>query len=158
MEFRITQPIASDEGTAVGAAVTHPLSIVMTAECDLEWDYRSRILDRGEKKLHHVLLLDVFEESDIRHVVGSSELWRHAKNNNTARFHHLAAGAVVGGAQLPDYYIDFKRFFTMPTAPIYTGINTGVIARVCRVPDIFIHDLMQRCFSFLARVGLPEEE
>ena len=86
------------------------------------------------------------------------ELWRRIRQNQDERYHKLDASPyriAPWFGILPDFYIDFKKTFALPTEQVYSALGAGYIRRVATVPHTYIHHLMQRFFGFLSRVGVP---
>jgi len=52
-------------------------------------------------------------------------------------------------------YIDFRRPLGISTEQIYLALAGKLIERVAIVPDVYVHDLIHRCYSYLSRVGIP---
>lgn len=86
----------------------HPWTILLSPDCDLEWDFRAR---NGEanpatKKMSHILLCDLEDlgalhgDGRIQHASGPTKLVRQ---NRDARFHHLESADTEYGQQLPDF-------------------------------------------------------
>ncbi len=155
-------PTHLSEGEGVDfEPVLHPLLLVMTADCDLLWDYEARdnASDRagGEEiglgaYVPHVLLVEAFRHAEIRNRDEiNSDLWRRIKQNQDERYHHMGARM-----WLDDLFIDFKKCVGLPTRSIYRGIRAGTITRMAVVPDVFLHDVMHRFYGFLSRVAVPD--
>ncbi len=140
----------------------HPRVIVMTAECDLEWDYKRRCvsaLDEGHQKIvPYVLLCDVFSGQQIQHRFDGAALWTRVEKNLDERYHRLDE-APIGDPELgrlPELYLDFKKTFALPTLAMYAGFFVRGIRREAVVPTLYLQNLMHRFYSFLSRVGLPD--
>ncbi|MGB7621019.1 MAG: hypothetical protein WBN92_01600 [Terriglobia bacterium] len=108
-----------------------------------------------------VLTLDAYEESSIRtQVAKGSDIWRRVKQNQDECYHHLKEaqirGANPGPQDIPDLFISFKKFMSIPAQHLYDGILEGGIKRMALIPDRYVHDLMHRFYSFLSRVGTPD--
>jgi len=140
--------------------------IVMTAVCDLEQDFTVRfpeeqqlqdyqaieINDDDPAILPHVLLCEAFSREHIRPRIRGSDLWKRIRQNQDERFHCLKASSEI----LPELYSDFKKSLAIPTSILYEGLRASKVERLGVVPSIYLHDLIQQFFSFMARVGLPE--
>jgi len=143
-------------------AVTHPFAVVMTQDCDLDWDFKAR---HGEKPSQHklvpsVLFCEVHEAATVRHMEGiNSTIWAGIKKNKNARYQFLekvAAEEDAFGQGLPEMTVDFKRFFTIPTDEAYYRI-TSEARRRCKLVDPYLQHFVQRFYHFQLRIALPEE-
>jgi hypothetical protein len=145
-------------------SVPHPLVVIMSPDCDLEWDFKSRFPEelgtasKPEALISHILLCDAFdEEGKIRGVIQSSDLWKRLRQNQLERYHHFAS-ATIGDLTdcLPDLYLDFKKAFSIPTENLYAAVRSGSVEHIALIPPIYVHDLIHRFYSFLSRVGTPD--
>ena len=72
--------------------LVHPYCVVLSQECDLDWDFRARQEgeDTSPKLLPNVLCCMAAEENDIRQAKGlKSDIWRRVKSNKDERFQYL---------------------------------------------------------------------
>lgn len=145
--------------------IEYPRLIVMTANCDLLWDYDARKESGGEnlKTMPHILLCRLYEEAEIRDRPQiNSRIRGLIKSNQHERYHHLDVANIGNPAEgkLPDLYLDFKRSLSLPTRNVYLGLEnpdtSSRINRVAVVPPIYIHDLIHRFYGFLSRIGTPD--
>lgn len=149
--------------------IEYPRLIVMTANCDLLWDYNARKESNNEdpKIMPHILLCRLYEESEIRGnpQINSrihTSIWRRIKNNQEERYYHLNAASIRNSPEnsLPDLYLDFKKSLSLPTHNVYSGLEnpdtSSRINRVAVVPSTHIYDLIHRFYGFLSRIGTPD--
>ena len=76
----------------------HPLAVVLTQDCDLEWDHKARIETDPERKaklankiLPNILLCEVWFSTDLRGEQGiNNTIWRRIQSNSDERYHILA--------------------------------------------------------------------
>lgn len=166
-------PVESKEGQSFPIdSIRHELVVVMSPDCDLEWDFKARFPDQQLQEqltstedvtvhpssISHVFLAKAYVKDKIRPLIKGSDIWRRINGNQDERYHHLKE-APIGDPQvdtLPDLYIDFKKALAMPTKSLYEGIRVSGIKRIAVVPDKYVHDLMHRYYGFLSRVALPE--
>jgi hypothetical protein len=143
----------------------HPLIVVMSAQCDLLWDWeeRSRISPEqaAEESLPrlmpHVLLCDLYAADQLRYAHGmNSTLWTALGKNQNERYHHLPAARIGDFADLNDLHIDFKKVYGLPTDNLYKGLNSSAISRVAVVPVPYVNDLIHRFYAFQSRVAVPD--
>lgn len=164
-------PVELPEGSAVGLhSDLHPRLMVMTAECDLVWDYQARLELRKQGEpgqsardhpslIPHILLCDLYEEPEIRaRPTINSAIWTRIRQNQDERYHHLQPAPIeaIPESGLPDLYLDFKKTLTLPTHRLYEALESSQIRRSAVLPPVFLQSLMQRFYSFLGRVGVPE--
>ena len=117
-------PALEGVGAAEGVAVryqTHPFAIIVSQDCDLDLDHRVRTgqIDRPDKLVPSVLFCEVTTAEAMCQQVAASDIWKRIRQNDDARYQFLQAvppelDAAADG--LPELTIDFKRFFTLPTA------------------------------------------
>jgi hypothetical protein len=153
--------------------------IVMTAVCDLEWDYKARFADETAEQhgtagvvehdrpaepdndpglVPHVLLCELYEKGNIRVLIKGHELWRRIQQNQDERYHRFGQASIgdPSAAELPELFLDFRKTLSLPTQAIYDGLDKGGVRRIAVVPPVYIHDLMHRFYGFLSRVGVPD--
>lgn len=136
----------------------HPYAIIISQDCDLEWDYRARhgqVPD--DKLLAHVLFCDLFLPNEIRSGGRlNSELFRRVKQNQDERYHHFDAAPIhETGQALPELYADFKATFSLPVEFVYSLTSGGKATRRGFLPAPYLQDFIQRLYSFLGRVAIP---
>jgi len=143
----------------------HPLTVVMSAQCDLQWDWEERSSISPEQAaeeslprlMPHVLLCDLFTEDQLRKAHGmNSTLWTALRKNQNERYHHFGAARIGDSADLTDLYIDFKKVYGLPTDSLYKGLNSSGVSRVAVVPAPYVHDLIHRFYGFQSRVAVPD--
>ena len=156
--------LATGEG-ATFLSFVHTKAIVITPDCDLLSDYSTQNNSSSEDRqrqarlLEHIQLCDVFSEQEIRPNRNlTSDLWRRIRGNQDERYHTLPS---VGepdskGTSHAEYFLDFKRMFTIPTEFLYCLLESGATQRMGIVPPVWIHQLIQRYFAFHSRVGVPD--
>ncbi len=153
-------------------SIHHPFVVVMSADCDLYWDFQTRYPDQLDqeqyqsplndethhKLLPHVLFCDVYNSDQIRGRFQASYLWQRITQNQDERYHYFKSAPIGNSTSdpLPDLCIDFKKTFALPTRHLYDSLPSKSVRRIAIVPPIYAHDLIQRFFSFLSRVALPE--
>ena len=163
----IPAEIHSEHTVKVGVK-QHPLTIVLSPDCDLEWDYRSRKEDANSatKLISHVLLCDLEDEGKLRPVRKSSPLNRvissthlnWVKRNRDERFHYIRPSGATTDFSLQDFYVDFKRLFAVQTEYLIRLTEEGQIERLGVLKPPWVQHLSHRFTFFLGRVGLPDVE
>ena len=142
--------------------VTHPFAVVVSQDCDLDWDFKAR-QDQGEshKLLPDVLFCEVVEagtfrgRSDIK-----SDIWRRIKGNKEERYQYIEsvpADLDKSGKGVPDLALDFKRYFCVATDDVYSQLDQGAASRRCCLVSPYAEHLASRFFYFQSRVALPRD-
>lgn len=138
--------------------VDHPYSIVVSQDCDLEWDYKARQGQAPEGKLMtHVLFCAMFSEDELRGRGNlTNELFRRVERNQDERYHHLLAAPIFGTEEgIPELFADFKTTFSLPVEFVYWATSTAQVNRSGSLPSPYLENLMHRLYSFLGRVATP---
>ena len=142
--------------------IIHPFVVVLTQDCDLDWDYKSgrapgSAMNAG-KLIPNVLFCQADHAEALRSAQGiKSDIWRRISNNADERYHvlpevpaeldRLSSGIAPLG-------LDFKRVFTVPTDELYRRLELDTRRRCFLLPP-FLHSLSTRFTYFAGRVGLP---
>ena len=162
---------APDKGIRVDKR-RHPFAIVLTQDCDLDWDYSARSRIQGEdwpddkekakleaRRIPAILLCEVYAATEIRDREDiNSTIWSQIKINKNERyqfFQLIPAEADLLGEGLPELTIDFKRYFTIPTDELYHYIIDGDAQRRTCLDNPYLEHISHRFASFLSRVALP---
>lgn len=142
---------------------THPWAIVLTQDCDLEWDYRERKGDspNPNKLLLSVLFCEVHTSQELfsRPNIENPKTLGRVKINKDERFQLLQRITPEEDAEaegLPELGIDFKRYFTVPTDELYSRFEQDTKRR-CFLNPPYSQHLISRFFYFQSRIGLPED-
>ncbi len=162
---------AADGAPVDVRGIQHPLALILTCDCDLEQDHNERArvsklvafeevedeVNYSRHVVRHVLLCDLFPESDIRQQIAQgSDIWKRIKGNQDERYHRLPEAVVLEtGDPLPEMFLDFKVTFACHPTALYAGVHESAIRRRARIPDVYLHDLVHRYFAFVSRVSLP---
>lgn len=141
--------------------VNHPYAIIVSQDCDLEWDFKARHnCATVDKLIPSVLFCEVVAAEALRGRPDiKSDIWRRIQTNKDERYHFLQA---VGSNQdypgegLPELGIDFKRFFTIPTDEVYRRFELGCRRR-CRLVSPYAEHLSTRYCCYLFRIALPAD-
>lgn len=153
------------EGRPRVARQEHPFVIVVSQDCDLDWDFKARTNEAAPRKfIPNVLFCEV---SDVETFRGTGEInakrFEQFRSNRDMRYHVLARvpqACDVQGDGTVELAVDFKRYFTLPTDDIYRqlllGDRIGVQRRTVLRPP-FRESLCQRFYYFQSRIALPSE-
>lgn len=143
--------------------IIFPYVVVLTQDCDLEWDYKKRkeaSHENEDKFLESILVCPAFLSEKVRNGKYLSKLeflmdskntneWRKIKINQNPRFHFLKADSEI---KMPELVIDFKHYYTIPREKVYEVKKDRYKTSVRK---LFREDLSQRFAYFLSRIGLP---
>jgi len=139
--------------------IVHPYVIVISQDCDLEWDYKARLGEASEDKLlTHILFCALYPQDEVRSQRGlSSQLWKRVIQNQDERYHRLD-GAPINGTEetLPALIADFKTTFSLPNEFAYWLVSTSQAIRKGALIPPYLEDFMHRLYYFLGRVATPE--
>jgi hypothetical protein len=165
-DLEVLERAAVKSGIVEISRIQFPLVIVLTQDCDLEQDHRTRRpknpTKNQDKELFSALVAPLYNAEHVFTGEHLSELGRTMMeinkkrtpgttlmNNETPRFHYI---------EFPDHIpvvpsiIDFKHFFSVNLKELIAKKKTSY---VCQVSDLFREDISQRFASFLSRIGLP---
>jgi hypothetical protein len=163
--------LSSAEGSVQFVQMPHPLSVVMSQDCDLEQDYNLRFplgetprtpedVDREANALQTVILCDAYETENMEEYFPaklSKAERRLVAGNRNERYHCLGEATCPGGEVMAPVMLDLRTPYAVPAAILYEQLadTDAGATRLGVVPVIYSHDLMQRFFSYQARVALP---
>ena len=146
----------------------HPQAVILTQDCDLDWDFTARRQgeegNRLQRKLvPNVLLCELIPADTLRGQlrdagVGGSDLWRRITHNRDERYHWLpevSAETDQAGEGLPALVADFKRVFSVPTDELYARLQYGLRRRSAPQTPCLQH-FSARFGYYCLRVALPE--
>jgi hypothetical protein len=154
-------------GQPVVLPIQYPWAVVMSQDCDLDWDHRSRQEEPEPlvpdvvgppKQIPNILFCEAMEAEDARARV-DKRTWDRIKINKDERYHFLQKVSSVEdalGNQIPELCLDFKRYFTVPTTEVYLQLTLEARRR-CVLNPPYLQHLCTRFFYFQSRVALPEE-
>lgn len=157
-------------------SIIHPFVVIVSQDCDLDWDHRARIEDADEqknvneqKKIPSILLCELaLAEASARTILqqdnaknlNKSRTWSKIKINKDERyqfFELVDQNNDLLKQGLPELVADFKRYLTIPTDELYKRIERGEIQRRCRLNSPYLEHFCSRFYYFQSRVALPEE-
>ncbi|MBI3958395.1 MAG: hypothetical protein HY328_06270 [Chloroflexi bacterium] len=143
--------------------IIHPFAIVVSQDCDLEWDWNARRSGEDEyaaKAMSSLLFCEMVLAVDARQTPGmNSRAWDLIKTNRDIRYQFLQKSEPeydLQGDGLPELIIDFKRYFAIPIEEVYARIRNGEIQRRCCFNSPYLQDIATRFYYYQYRVALPE--
>lgn len=168
IEFKVTSTeivsvdsLFSNEKAPPVDRMDHPIVIVLSPDCDLEYDYQARN-DPGEprhKIMTHVLLCDLYQASELRDDRGVTSSDRsRIRSHQSMRYYWIDRedpGSIEDNHPLPELYLDFKNPFAIRLDFMMFLLDRGVVKRHGVLPPAPSHHLTQRFTSYLGRVSLP---
>ena len=150
--------------------VTHPFAIVVSQDCDLDWDYDSRKHQaNAHRRIPSILFCEVDTANNmakrIMEIEGSkntdkSRRWSRIRVNKDERYQFLQKIIPEQDALeigIEELTIDFKRYFTIPSDEIYVRIKQSETKRRCRLLHPYLEHFASRFYYFQSRIALPEE-
>lgn len=141
----------------------HPWSIVVTQDCDLESDFRTRSKGTTVTQLTNVLFCQLLLASDVfkanyNNPNQTANDWVRTEQNKTERYHYFQRAELVEDAKgegLPTLIADFKKYFTIPTDELYAYIDQQITIRRCILNSPYLEHFSSRFHNFQSRVALP---
>lgn len=142
-------------------AVIHPYTIVVTQDCDLDWDYKARHTEEPQlsKLLNSVILCEVEAAREIRGTDNmNSKEWKLVESHRHERFYFfekILPEYEVEQEGLPELTADFKKVFGIEAASLYRQIELGIVKRRTVLASPYLEHFSRRYHSFHDRVALP---
>lgn len=109
--------------------IVHPYAIIVTQNCDLDWDYSARQnRDKPNKLLNSILFCQVHTAQEIRSnktVQINSADWNLVKSNRYQQYHFLEKIPLEHESSqegIPELTVDFKRIFAIDADFLYHQI------------------------------------
>ena len=166
VELRLAPECLTPHAEPLFVRIVHPYAIVLTQDCDLDWDHRARFpVDPNDqtrlanKKIPNVLFCQADKAEAMKGTQGiKSDIWRRIANNSDERYHVLPdVPAVVDKAAegIPSLALDFKLLFTVASDELYYRLGFEAKRRCFLLPP-FLQSLSSRFSYFMGRVALPE--
>lgn len=141
--------------------IVHPYAIVITQDCDLDWDYKAReINDKSSGKLlNSVVLCEIDTAKAIRDTDGiNRKEWELVTAHRHERFYFfekILPKCDLEQEGLPELTADFKKVFGIDAATLYRQIEIGMVKRRTVLVNPYLEHFSRRYYSFHGRVALP---
>ena len=140
----------------------HPVAIIATQSCDLDWDFRRRQEKEGpEHKLVPNILFIEMRPKGLKSELGINyDTYRRIESQRDQRYHLLKpvdAQSDAKGEGLEELICDFKRIFAVPTDEVYWQIKQDTLQRRCRLTNPYLQHFAHRFYGFHSRVAIPDE-
>lgn len=145
-------------------SISHPYAIVITQDCDLDWDYKARnnANIHPSKLLNSIILCEVSLAKDVREIEEKSIMnrgeWDLVKSQRHERFYFfekIPTECELQQIGIPELTADFKKVFGMDAATLYRQIDLGVVKRRAFLTSPYLEHFSRRYHSFQGRVALP---
>lgn len=135
--------------------IVHPWVIIVSQDCDLDWDFKAR-RDEGSplKLMPSVLFCEMFEATKVTQ---DKDKIKQNKNERYHFFQRCEKGADASHMGLPELVVDFKRYFSVPTDEVYARINASQLRRRSRLVSPYLEHFATRFYYFQYRVALPSD-
>ncbi len=142
--------------------VIHPYALLITQDCDLDWDFKARnSLAPEEKQIPDLLFCHLQTAVALKPLVPhGSTFWKRIQKNQEERYQFLQkvqSEEDALGEGIPEMGVDFKKCFTLPTEFVYKEIDDSHVKRRCRFESPYLEHLTVRFHNFCSRVALPDE-
>jgi hypothetical protein len=144
--------------------IVHPYAIIVTQNCDLDWDYTARQnQNQPNKLLNSILFCQVHTAQEIRSsktVPINSADWNLVKSNRYQQYHFLEKIPLEGESfqeGIPELTVDFKRIFAIDADFLYHQINNNFAKRRTVLESPYLEDFSHRYHDFHGRVALPAQ-
>jgi len=162
------ESISEKSGILEISKILFPHVIVLTQDCDLQWDFHQRwstknMSNNQDKWLLSVLVAPLYNIEHVyegEHLSELNMVMQKIKRNKTPgqyliqnkipRYHYIK---FPNDVEVVDSVIDFKHYFSVNIECLKSIKKDNFI---CRVSELFREDISIRFANFLARVALPE--
>lgn len=145
-------------------AIVHPYTIVVTQDCDLDWDFRARHAEdiQLSKLLNSVILCEIAAAREIRETADNmnSKEWKLVESHRHERFYFfekISPEHELEQEGLPELTADFKKVFGMDAATLYSQIELGIARRRTVLASPYLEHFSKRYYGFHGRVALPSQ-
>jgi hypothetical protein len=141
--------------------VEHPYAIIITQDCDLDWDYKARKNPNNNpaKLLNSIILCEIGTAETIRGTDGiNRKEWELVTAHRHERFYFfekIPPEYEVEQEGLPELTADFKKVFGINAATLYRQIEVGIVKRRTVLASPYLEHFSRRYYSFHGRVALP---
>jgi len=144
--------------------IIHPYTIIVSQDCDLDWDYQARQnKDKPYKLLNSVIFCEVYTAQDIRSdktiQINSSE-WNLVKSNRHQQYHFfekVPSDCELSQEGLPELTVDFKKVFAIDAGYLYHQISNNIARRRTILECRYLEHFSHRYHDYHGRVALPAQ-
>ncbi|MDF5724187.1 MAG: hypothetical protein PUP91_27720 [Rhizonema sp. PD37] len=141
----------------------HPYVIVVSQDCDLDWDYTARQTNsQPNKLLNSIILCEVYAAQEIRSNKINPEMnaqqWNLVKTNRHEQYHFfekVPPECEVIQQGLPELTVDFKKVFGIEAEFLYKQLVIKISQRRTVLVSPYLEHFSYRYRCFHGRVALP---
>lgn len=141
----------------------HPYAIIISQDCDLDWDYKARQNNsQSNKLLNSIILCEVYTAQDIRSNKTNPEMnsqqWNLVKTNRHEQYHFFEKVSLeydLLKEGLPELTVDFKKVFGVDAQFLYHQIKFNKVQRRAELVSPYLENFSNRYHYFHGRVALP---
>lgn len=151
----------------------HPYAIIVTQDCDLDWDYKARFNDdqkleiSSPKFLNSIILCEIDTAEKIRKIeetkgkkLLNSRDWNLVSSHRHERFYFfekIPSDFELEKEGLPELTTDFKKVFGISPEFLYHQIESGDVKRRSILVSPYLEHFSKRYYNFHSRVALPHQ-
>ena len=145
----------------------HPYAMVVSQECDLGQDFKSRTEGRPSV-LSGILLCEADEAVKVKARESlKSVLYKPVRQNKSERFQYLSsipAAIDLSGEGIGELLVDFRRCFAVRADEIYAQMDSTTAARFpnevpamrrAQLVELYAQEVNTRFAYYTARVPIP---
>lgn len=140
----------------------HDYAVVVSQDCDLDWDWKARMNgDKPDKLLSGILFCEAKPADRLVYERKYNRQERKIiRQNRDERYQFLQKvdsefDLLENG--VPELVVDFKRCFSLPAEEAYYRLESEELQRRCLFEHPYLQHLIARFWSFQGRVALPEQ-
>ncbi|MEH2336970.1 hypothetical protein [Nostoc sp.] len=141
----------------------HPYAIVVSQDCDLDWDYKAKQnKSQPNKLLNSIILCEVYAAEDIRSNKANSDMnsqqWNLVKTNRHEQYHFfekVTPEYELIKQGLPELTVDFKQVFGIDSQFLYDQLKTKQTQRRTVLESPYLEHFSYRYHCFHGRIALP---
>jgi hypothetical protein len=144
--------------------IIHPYAIVVTQDCDLDWDYKARTEKNHNpsKFLNSVVLCEISTAEEVRKTADNmnGKEWGLVSSQRHERYYFFEKIHIDYELQkkgLPELTADFKKVFAIDAATLYYQVNNDMVLRRAILCSPYLEHFSRRYYSFHGRVALPAQ-
>jgi hypothetical protein len=142
--------------------ILHPYTIIITQDCDLDWDYKARKINSNpDKLLNSIILCEIGLAQTVRSTDGANRKeWELVVSHRHERFYFfekIPSACDLLQVGLPELTADFKKIYGIPAATLYRQIELGIVKRRTILTSPYLEHFSRRYHSFHERVALPSQ-
>ena len=140
----------------------HEYAVVVSQDCDLDWDWNARMSgDKQDKLLSGILFCEAKPADRLAYERGYNRRERNLlRQNRDERYQFLQKVDFESDLQengVPELVVDFKRYFSLSAEEADFRLENKELQRRCLFEYPYLQHLITRFWNFQGRVALPEQ-